>query len=275
MTDDRLDFMKYLGNEAGKIMLSLRYSNIDPTFKPDNSISTEADKRISDFVRNEISKGFPKDGFLEEESADSLERLTKNCVWIIDSLDGSTIYNNGGNDFCFLGGYVENGIPQIGVINEPQNNRMFFSQKGRGAYVIENGVTSKLKPVNSIAWEQLLVGHPKDYNKNDKYTKLYGIMGISEKQLIDSGSMGTRVVHVAQGKTHLVLGYSTHKSEWDIAAGHAILEEMGISVTDMFGNQLQYNKANPKMDKGILIVHPDIKQIILEKLAECYAKVKM
>jgi len=62
--------------------------------------------------------------------------------------------------------------------------------------------------------------------------------------------------------------------EWDVV-GHVILEEMGVSVTDMFGQPLRYNQEVPKTHKGILVVHPDIKEVTLEKLAQCYESVKM
>ena|SRR3989339_105256 len=170
-------------------------------------------------------------------------------------------------------GYTENGTLIMGVVYEPQNGRMFFAQRGNGACVQQGNDTTKLGPLNPTTWDESIVGHPKNY-KWDKYPKLYGLMGIPQERLKSAGSMGTRMMQVAMQETHLILGYTQRLNEWDVV-GHVILEEMGVSVTDMFGQPLRYNQEVPKTHKGILVVHPDIKEVTLEKLAQCYESVKM
>jgi 3'-phosphoadenosine 5'-phosphosulfate (PAPS) 3'-phosphatase len=274
MTDERLDFMKYLATEAGSILMSFYGKGVKSALKADRSIVTEADLRVSEFVQTEIPKRFPGEPILDEEAKDSLGRLAKSGIWIIDPLDGSGDFKRGEDDFCFLGAYAENGIPTIGVVCEPTKNRMFFTHRGNGAYIIQNGRTARLEPLKAVAWDESVVGHPKNY-KSDKYTKLYGLLGIPEKRLMPSGSMGTRMMQVALQQTHMILGYTRNSNEWDIAAGDAILQERGISVTDMYGNPLRYNQENPKTHNGILAVHPDIKQEILGRLAKCYDRLEM
>lgn len=274
MVDERLEFMKYLANEAGSIIMGFWDSDVRVRFKDDKSVVTEADLRVSEFIQTEIPKRFPNDGLLDEEAADSLDRIFKTGVWIIDPLDGSGDFKRKEEDFCFLGAYAENGIPIIGVVYEPQKGRLFFAQKGQGAYVTDNGSTSKLEPLSAVTWNKSLVGHPKNY-KGDKYSRLYELMGIPEERLRLSGSMGTRMMQVALQETHMILGYTRSLKEWDIAAGHVVLEESGISVTDMKSNPLQYNQRVPKTHEGILVVHPDIKKATLDRLAECYSRLEM
>src|SRR3989338_2653686 len=274
MIDDRLEFMKYLATKAGKIMMGFYVNELEYIPKKDESPLTIADLKVSELVQVEIPKRFPRDGLLDEEAKDSLERLTKKGVWIVDPIDGSKEFKEWGDDFCFQMGYAEDGTIIMGVVYEPQKGRMFFSQRGNGAYVQRDNDTSKLCPLNPASWDESIVGHPKNY-KWDKYPKLYGLMGIPQERLKHAGSMGTRMMQVAMQGTHLILGYTKKLNEWDIAAGHVILEEMGISVTDMFGQPLRYNQKDPKTHKGILVVHPDIKKVTLEKLAQCYESVKM
>ncbi len=275
MADERLEFMKYLAGEAGKIMMKYRGSDLRVELKQDGSIQTIADLKVSELIQAEIPKRFPDDGLLDEEAPDSLERIAKKGVWVIDPLDGSNNFGRGGDDFCFLGAYAENGVPIIGVVSEPRKERLFFAQKGHGAYVAERGNTTKLKPLSAITWDTSIVSHPGNY-QGEKYAKLYELMGIPEKRLRHSEkTMGTRMMRVALGETHLILGYTKSLGEWDIAAGHVVLEEMGISVTDIRGAPLRYNQEVPKTHKGVLVAHPDIKQTTLEKLAQCYGRLKM
>jgi len=274
MDDERLQFMKYIAGEAGNIIMSFWDSDVRSRFKDDKSVVTEADLRVSEFIQTEIPKRFPSDGLLDEEVIYSTDRISKNGVWIIDPLDGSGDFKRKENDFCFLGAYAERGIPIIGVVYEPLKERLFFAQKGHGAYVTEKGSTSRLGRLSPIKWDQSIVGHPKNY-KGDKYSGLYKLMEIPDDRLGRSGSMGTRMMQVALEKTHMILGYTRSLKEWDIAAGHVVLEERGISVTDIRGNSLKYNQEVPKTHEGILVVHPDIKKVTLEKLARCYDRLVM
>lgn len=162
-----------------------------------------------------------------------------------------------------------------GVAYEPLKGRMFSAQRGGKVYVMEGagtkggGITGEervLEPVDSVLdWDQAMVGHPKNY-KGDKYEKLYKLLGIPEHVLKPSGSMGTRMMQVALGETHMILGYTKNLKEWDIAAGHVILEALGISVTNIEGNPLKYNQKVPKTHNGILVAHPGIKREILKRL---------
>ncbi len=273
--DDRLDFMEYLATEAGKIMMGFYGNELESTIKEeDGSPVTIADLKVSELVQAEISKRFPHDGLLDEEAKDSLERLTKKGVWIVDPIDDTGGFKAEGDGFSFLCAYTEYGIPLVGVVYEPKKGRMFLAKKGSGAYLKQGNDAVKLGALNSITWDKSIVGHPETY-KGDKYKRLYELMGIPEERLKYAGGMGTRMMQVAMQETHIILGYTKSLKEWDIAAGHVILEEMGVSVTDMFGQPLKYNQKDPKTHKGILVVHPDIKQVTLEKLAQCYESVKM
>lgn len=274
MEDERLEFMKYAATEAGKIIMGFWGTDVRARFKDDKSIVTEADLRVSEFVQREFGKRFPNYGLLTEESGDSLYRLAKEGIFICDELDGSGDFKRKEPDFCFSCAYTENGIPLMGVVCEPQKRRMFFAQKGRGAHVTQDGDTAKLDDLRPVSWGDSIVGHPKNY-KGDKYARLYELMDIPEGRLMLSGSMGTRMMQVALQQTHMILGYTKSLKEWDIVAGHAILEERGISVSDIYGQPLKYNQEVPKTHKGILVVHPDIKQVTLEKLARCYERLEM
>jgi fructose-1,6-bisphosphatase/inositol monophosphatase family enzyme len=271
MPDEILDFMNRTARGAGKIIMKYR-GKVTPTYKPDGSIATEADYAVRDFVRGEFSREFSGFGVLTEESKDSPERLQKENVFIADELDGSGDFERGEEDYCFLLAQTENGRPVRGVVYEPQKRRMFYAKIDGKAYLVtgeDNPV--ELAPLEpSLEWESSIVGHPKNY-KGNKYTRLYGLLSIPEQRLLRSGSMGTRMMQVALQKTHMILGYTKSLKEWDIAAGDVILQARGISVTDIEGNPLLYNKEVPKTHNGILVAHPAIKDCLLENLHDCMA----
>ena len=270
--------MKYIATESGRIIMGFWGTDVRSQFKDDKSVVTEADLKVKEFIMEKFLKEFPDVGLLTEETYEKDKnyrtRLSKGGVFIIDELDGSGDFKRKEEDFCFLCAYIVNGVPVIGVVYEPQKERMFYAEKGGKAFVTLKGDTSELPQLMPVSWEKSRVGHPKNY-KGDKYTRLYEMMGIPKERLMQSGSMGTRMMQVALQQTHIILGYTRNLGEWDIAAGHVVLEARGISVTDIYGNPLMYNKQNPRTETGLLVVHPDIKQVTLEKLAGCFGRLEM
>ena len=99
MNDERLDFMKYVAEEAGKIIMGFWGTDVRSQFKDDKSVVTEADLRVSDFVQKAFSKEFPDHSLLTEESEDSPERLSNKMVFIVDELDGSGDFKRKEEDF--------------------------------------------------------------------------------------------------------------------------------------------------------------------------------
>ncbi|PIN75817.1 hypothetical protein COV17_03670 [Candidatus Woesearchaeota archaeon CG10_big_fil_rev_8_21_14_0_10_36_11] len=267
----RLSYMKYVARTAGGLINEALGRGLKVNYKNDGSIVTSADLRVRDFVREAFTREFSECGLLTEESEDSLERLTKKGVIIVDEVDGSNELRKGGSDFSFQCAYVENGIPTIGLICEPHKNRMYFALKGGKAYLVERETQPiELPSLERVAWENVLVGH---HRNGRDHRRLYRLLGIPENRIVTSGSMGTRMVQAATRDIHLYVSFTRRLKEWDIAAGQVLLESLGFSVTDVYGKQLEYNKRNPITQNGILVVHPDIKRVTLKKLSSCYDQV--
>lgn len=270
--DEKLDFMKKLAIEAGDVLMDFYGADLLFSRKSDNSIVTEADITVNNFVNRAISNAFPNHGIMTEESENSLDRLDSDGLFIVDPLDGTGSFKRREKDFCFLCAYVENGVPILGVVCEPQYDRLFYAEKGNGAYMVSNGVTTELLGLNPVNWENALIGHPKNYT-GDKYSELYQLMGICDCQLVRSTSMGTRMMQIATEKTHLILGYTKGLKEWDVAAGQVVVEELGGIVTDIEGNPLTYNKEDPSIGNGVLVANPHIKNTLFNKLSNCYGQI--
>ncbi len=288
--DEKLEFMRDVAKQAGSIIQKGFYCpDKEVRLKEDGSVVTDTDLRVMDLVRERFAKRFPECGLLTEESQDSPERLSKENVFIVDELDGTADFSRGERDISFLCAYVEQGTPLIGVVNEPLKGRVFYAKKGddrayadlgggegrwfrRGTEIevtLGEGIEWFRKP--PVRWENLRLGHPKNC-KSNKYQRLYPMLGISEKQTISAGGIGTRMMQVVKYESDVILGYTKKLKEWDVAAGHVILEAAGISITDVFGNPLKYNQPIPNMKNGVLVIDPSIKQQMLEKLAQCYDK---
>ncbi len=100
-------------------------------FKADESPVTQADKAVESEVRAYLEQHFPDHGIFGEEhgfaGADRAE------VWIIDPIDGTRSFLSGHPLFGFLLGFLQGGIPQLGVIGMPALGETFLGVRGQGA----------------------------------------------------------------------------------------------------------------------------------------------
>ena len=134
-----------------------------------------------------------------------------------------------------------------GLINAPAKKRMFYSYGEGNAYELFNGKTSNLS--NSITKNNGTIKFISYSNKiKPEIQKIYNELGVKENIRMKSS---LKFCVVATGEYD---GYVAEPRayEWDIAAGHAILNHSGGQVTDFDGNEILYGKPDLKNTSLIL-----------------------
>ncbi len=85
--------------------------------KSDDSPVTVADREAESILREVLARHFPDHGLLGEElpptGADARH------VWLIDPIDGTRAFITGRPSFCTLLGLLEDGVPVLGLIDQP------------------------------------------------------------------------------------------------------------------------------------------------------------
>ena len=126
---DRLAFAQALGREAG-VMAHRGFGRSAATLKGRHDILTAMDAEVERFIRRSIAERFPGDAVIgEEEGGADGERL-----WIIDPIDGTANYARGIPHYCVSIGYLEHGVPTLGVIHDPSHDALYAAALGRGAW---------------------------------------------------------------------------------------------------------------------------------------------
>lgn len=85
--------------------------------KSDGSPVTIADKSIESMMRRMIRERFPQDGIVGEE--EESVSINSDRLWVLDPIDGTKSFMSGMPTFGTLIATVENGRPQLGVIDLP------------------------------------------------------------------------------------------------------------------------------------------------------------
>src|ERR1051325_2262426 len=121
--------------QAGNVVMGLFKGKYDVHEKSKNNPVTTADLEANRKIRETIQARFPEDGWLSEEDQDTTRRLALSRLWVVDPIDGTKEFIEGVPQFAVSIGFVADGIPRVGVVYNPAQNRFYKGAAGHGAYL--------------------------------------------------------------------------------------------------------------------------------------------
>jgi 3'(2'), 5'-bisphosphate nucleotidase len=231
--------------EAARLILPLWRSGLAVTTKADESPVTEADQRGEALILERLAQAFPGVPVVSEEDASEFgapEEIGPR-FFLVDPLDGTKAFVRGDPNFTVNIGLVENGRPVAGAVCAPPTSETWFTLGGRAMKRVE-GVT---EPVEVRAWPKgdalALISHTM---KEEHLRDLIERYGFDRQAPMDSS---IKLCRIAEGAADI---YPRHgpTMEWDIAAGHAVLEAAGGRLTTPEGQAFLYGKAQQGFKNG-------------------------
>lgn len=227
-----------LAREAGELLLRHRRAGLTVEHKTsaDDPV-TAADREASALIVAGLQRAFSQDGLLSEEEVDDAKRLSRKRVWIIDPIDGTKEYTTGSPDFCVSIGLAVDGEAVLGAVYAPATDEMFSGAVGEG--VRKNG-----KPVGFAERTDFVVSV-----SDSEYGRELGRYPLPNMQ--PSGSIALKLARLAAGEADVTFTMSP-RSEWDLAAGDALVRVAGGSLRRRDGQPISYNHAVPHISQGII-----------------------
>tara|TARA_B100000575_G_scaffold72866_1_gene56660 strand:- start:225 stop:989 length:765 start_codon:yes stop_codon:yes gene_type:complete len=232
---------------AGNLALELRKKGLIKKIKSDNTPVSNGDLEVNDFITKKIYSITPNLPIISEETSANKDNVNLKDFWLIDPIDGTYDYINNLDEFTINAGLIINNRPIAGLINAPAKKRMFYSYEKGKSFEFSNGKTINLSDQNAKKSENLKFISYSNKIKPE-IQKIYDDLGVKENVKMKSS---LKFCVVATGEYD---GYVAEPRayEWDIAAGHAILEHAGGIVTDFNGNEILYGKKDLKNPSLIL-----------------------
>lgn len=186
------------------------------------NLVTKYDKKIQDFLFEELSKIIPGCSFLGEEG-DGNKTLSSGYCFIIDPIDGTTNFIKGFQHSAISVGLAKDGELIMGVVLDPDLNNLFYAEKGKGAFL--NG-----KPIHAsncnLEHSLVLFGTcPYEHELAKKTFKLTEQVFYRCLEVRRGGSAALDICYVAAGKADLY--YELILRPWDFAGATIILREAG------------------------------------------------
>lgn len=246
-------------SEAGKAILEIYGENYETSTKHDDSPITDADVKSNEIIKSILSK--TPHHILSEEDKDDKIRLTKEMVWIVDPLDGTSDFIDKTGEFTVMIALVRNQKPILGVIGWPTEKTIFAAQKDGGAFRYFNGEWRKISVTNVSELSKCRAVGSR-HHLSDKEKSFIEKLGIEDFTSIGSS---LKVGKISSGEAEAYITTTNKMKEWDSAASYCIITEAGGKMTDMLGNDLTYNNEIVHHQNGILVTNGLIHNKILEE----------
>ncbi|HXJ85583.1 MAG TPA: 3'(2'),5'-bisphosphate nucleotidase CysQ [Candidatus Binatia bacterium] len=213
---------------------------IETEYKIGHDPVTEADRAVDTVLRETLLRD--SEGWLSEESADDISRLSKSRVWVVDPLDGTREFVQGIPEFCVSIGFVEDGRPVAGGICNPATNETIIGAIDMGVFY--NGKSARASQRTTLKGSLILASRSEV--KRGEWQQFQS----GDYQIRPMGSVAYKLGLVSAGLADITFTL-TPKNEWDVAAGAALVLSAGGFVSTLETAALQCNRKNPLLS-GLL-----------------------
>lgn len=151
MNSEFLSFAHQLADSAGAAIRPYFGAHGDVEAKGDNSPVTKADRTAEQAMRTLIERYYPNHAIFGEEGGQK-KTISEYC-WVLDPIDGTRAFIAGRKEWGTLIALCENGIPILGILDQPVTGERWVGVKG--APTVYNGTSTKTRPCPSLAEAEL------------------------------------------------------------------------------------------------------------------------
>ena len=236
ITEDLLNtFLK-----AGRRAKEISKEGIKVEIKADKSPVTNGDIEVNEILTSKIKKLTPNIAIISEETFDTNYADQHRDFWLIDPIDGTKDYIKNKDEYTLNAALISDLKPKIGIIYAPAKNRLFFSYGQNCAFEIRDEKKQILNCKKVHTKE--IIGLENSGNTSEEILEIYKKNKVSK--LIKMSS-SLKFCIIAAGEADIYAA-NPRAFEWDIAAGHAILEHAGGTLTTQDEKKIFYGKEDYK-----------------------------
>ncbi|HYI43408.1 MAG TPA: 3'(2'),5'-bisphosphate nucleotidase CysQ [Sphingomicrobium sp.] len=232
-----LEDIAVAAREAGAAILEIVESGFAVESKEDLSPVTIADRAAERIILDALAKAAPGVPVIaEEEVAAGRIPTHGDTYFLVDPLDGTKEFIRGGDDYTVNIGLIAGGVPLLGTVFTPARGTVHAGLVGVGAW-IEDSDGRRAIFTRERKTTMTAVASKSHFNQP---TADYLEQAVGQCEYVGIGS-SLKFCIVAEGKADIYPRLSP-TSEWDTAAGHAVLLAAGGRVDGPDGAPLAYGK---------------------------------
>ena len=221
---------------AGKIAKEISRKGVKITYKADKSPVTDGDLAVDKALTDKIKTLTPDIPIISEETVDINSKNNNKSFWLIDPIDGTRDYIAKKDEYTLNAGLIIDLKPAAGIIYAPAKNRLFYSYGKNLAFEINDG--KKLILSCARKNRQEIIGLENSGITPSEVLNIYKKYKVTKTFKMSSS---LKFCALASGEVDIYAA-KARAFEWDIAAGHAILQHAGGTVTTHAGKGFSYGK---------------------------------
>lgn len=236
-----LDPLTDLVIRAGAAIVAVDRTAMKVDGKQDGSPVTEADFAADRIIGEGLARIAPDIPSLSEERVHLAKPPYRGSFFLIDPLDGTREFVAGRDEFTVNLALVSVGRPLLGIVGAPALGLVWRGLVGRGAerLTVSGTEIRSVEPIRTrpcpAPGQPWTVAVSRSHGDARTEAFIAGRPGAVRRML---GS-AVKFARVAEGAADIYprLGPT---SEWDVAAGHAVVTAAGGKVTDSGGKELAF-----------------------------------
>ncbi|MCG5240843.1 3'(2'),5'-bisphosphate nucleotidase CysQ [Azospirillum doebereinerae] len=237
-----LPTVRTIAHEAGQVILRFYNDGIDVATKVDGSPVTQADHAAEAVILPALHHLTPGIPIVAEEATAAGHRpdISGGRFWLVDPLDGTKEFISRNGEFTVNIALIDNGVPVLGVVYAPATGDLYAAAGPGTAVHWAEGRHDHAITVRKPPPDGLTVVASRSHGTGaeiDAFLAQYVV-----KDRLTCGS-SLKFCTVARGKADLYPRFGP-TSEWDTAAGHAVLVGAGGRVEQPDGSPLLYGKPD-------------------------------
>ena len=224
---------------AAHVILDVYARPIAAMAKTDGSPVTEADRAAEAVILDMLRPtGIPVLG--EESVAAGIIPVLGDRYFVVDPLDGTKEFIKRNGEFTVNIALVEQSLPVLGVVLAPVTGDTFIGDAS-GAWSCNTlgGIASEKRAISVASRERLRIVASRSHG----HAALASLCETLDVEADVSVGSSLKFCLLARGDAQLYPRF-TPTSEWDTAAGQAVLEAAGGVVITLDGQRMRYGKGN-------------------------------
>lgn len=238
---DLIRFAHRLADTAGAAIRPYFRTRFDIEAKADASPVTIADRAAEAAMRALIEAEFPGDGIIGEEYGNVREGAGR--VWVLDPIDGTRSFIIGRPTFGTLVALLEDGVPVLGVIDQPILGERWVG--ARGQPTLFNDAPCRARACASISAALLATTSPYLFEPEER-PRFERLMGSTASLALG----GDCYSYALLSSGHLDLVVETGLKLYDFAALVPVVEGAGGRMTDWAGQPLGQHSGGQVIAAG-------------------------
>ncbi|MFN4283939.1 MAG: 3'(2'),5'-bisphosphate nucleotidase CysQ [Alphaproteobacteria bacterium] len=234
-----------LARRAGAEVMRVYEAGFTVQTKADDTPVTEADEAAEAVILPALAKLLPGVPAISEEEAAAGQSPALPVsqhgarFWAVDPLDGTKEFIKRTGEFSVNIALIDGGRPALGVIYGPVGKTLYAAAGPGSAFRQRDGRPKEPIAARAAPADGLVVLASRSHDNDQALRDRLASLTVRERRKMGSS---LKFCMIAEAEADIYLRYGP-TSEWDTAAGQAILEAAGGSVTRLDGGPMIYGKA--------------------------------